>query len=76
MKALKNLAQPFGFLAIIVYLNAYWMIFADDMRIGQPYAEELAGGWLLSFAVLAGLWVFVMKKMNWSLPTEVRKTHQ
>ena len=76
MKALKNILQPVGFLSIIVYLNAYWIIFADEMRIGQPNAELLAAGWLVSFFALSFLWVWLMKKNNWSLPKAVRQTHQ
>jgi hypothetical protein len=75
-KAIINLLQPVGFISIIVYLNAYWIIFADEMRVGQPNAEMLAAGWLASFAILSGGWVLLMKKMNWSLPKAVRETHQ
>jgi hypothetical protein len=46
------------------------------MRIGQPNAELLAAGWLVSFFALSFLWVWLMKKNNWSLPKAVRQTHQ
>tara|TARA_Y100000361_G_C11025074_1_gene271703 strand:+ start:110 stop:355 length:246 start_codon:yes stop_codon:yes gene_type:complete len=74
-KWLRTWGQPVGFLSIVVYLNAYGYIFSDRMRVGDDISSLLALGFIVQFFGLSLLWVWVMKKMGWSLPKSVRETH-
>jgi len=74
-KWLRTWGQPVGFISIVVYRNAYGYIFSDRMRVGDDISSWLALGFIVQFFGLSLLWVWVMKKMGWTLPKSVRETH-
>lgn len=67
----KNWGQLIGFVGIIVYLNAYFLILSAEMQTNKA----LAAGWLVSFFVCCGWYAWQMRVHGWRLPEDIKNTH-
>lgn len=67
----KTNEQWLSFLAMVVYLNGFWMVFVDEMREG----EWITGLWLVQFFTLATLYSVRSRVKGWKLPKNIKDTH-
>ena len=63
--------QFWGFILMIVYLNAFWMVFTNEFQNDWRY--PLA--WLIQFFGLAGWYAWQSRKHGWRLPKDIKDTH-
>jgi len=71
----KVWGQLYGFVGMIVYLNAYFMLLSDRMQKDDNIAIALTIGWLVSFFGLAGWYSWQMRKHGWKMSKSIRDTH-
>jgi|MDTG01.3.fsa_nt_gb hypothetical protein len=64
--------QLWGFGTIVSYLVGFLLVFEDQMQDPNGYFGLL---FIVQFFTLSFLWSYIMKKMSWTLPREVKKTH-
>ena len=67
----KVWGQVWGFVGLIVVLNAYFLVLDNEMREN----EWLAALWLVLFFGGAGWYSWQMRKYGWRLPKDIRDTH-
>jgi hypothetical protein len=75
LKSFKNWwrvwGQVFGFLLLIVSLNAFWMIFTSEMKYDWRYSLT----WLIMFFGGAAWYSWQMGVHGWRLPKDIKETH-
>lgn len=67
----KVWGQVWGFVGLIVVLNAYFLVLDNEMR----EHEWLAALWLVLFFGGAGWYAWQSKIHGWRLPKDIKDTH-
>ena len=64
--------QLHGFLILVVSLNAFWMIFLEEMQQEGSIYPLI---WIIMFFGGASWYSWQSKKHGWRLPKDIRNTH-